>query len=364
MKRTLSILIVGILIFSLIGCSSQNTTESAIGETTTDISENDVSETTTDQNVTSIVVTTYAVFDWIQNIIQDTNDNYSVTVLNATDNVSYSTYEPSEADLDVIDQCDIFVYSGGESWVPDVISSLNCKKINLLDILGDSAKINEDTIDLSTVTFTDASQEYIDKFYEDGASNTIESEDRGIGTEDDHVWLSLKNAELFTQYISNEICNVNNVCADTIKENTASYIAQLQTLDEEYSSMVTTTKTRSVIVADSFPFRYLFEDYGITYYSPYTGSDIQSTTISNERTAAIAQKADEIGSNELIITESNDPLDATNILNVCALNGNSNLSLVQLDSMQTYIASDINNQISYLTIMNSNLVLLEDVLNS
>lgn len=62
--------------------------------------------------------------------------------------VDLHSYQPSADDMVKISKCDLFVYVGGESdaWVDDALKSAqnkNMKVINLLDVLGNSVKEEE-----------------------------------------------------------------------------------------------------------------------------------------------------------------------------------------------------------------------------
>ena len=62
--------------------------------------------------------------------------------------VDLHSYQPSADDMVKVSKCDLFIYVGGESdtWVDDALKSAqnkNMKVINLLDVLGNSVKEEE-----------------------------------------------------------------------------------------------------------------------------------------------------------------------------------------------------------------------------
>ena len=68
----------------------------------------------------SIVCTTYAQYNWIQEIIGYDNSVFDLTLL-IKDGTDLHSYQPTIQDLAKVSSADMFVYVGGESdqWVSD-----------------------------------------------------------------------------------------------------------------------------------------------------------------------------------------------------------------------------------------------------
>ena len=86
----------------------------------------------------SIVCTTYAQYNWLQEIIGENNSTFELTLL-IKDGADLHSYQPTIQDLAKVSSADLFVYVGGESeqWVSDALkeaknknnaSALNCYK--------------------------------------------------------------------------------------------------------------------------------------------------------------------------------------------------------------------------------------------
>ena len=95
----------------------------------------------------SVVCTIFPEYDWIKKILGDHADNVELTYL-LDSGVDLHSYQPTADDMRKISTCDIFVYVGGESdeWVEDALAgaaNTDMKVINLMDVLGDSAKVEE-----------------------------------------------------------------------------------------------------------------------------------------------------------------------------------------------------------------------------
>ena len=54
---------------------------------------------------------------------------------------------------------------------------------------------------------------------------------------------------------------------DTYAANASAYIEKLSALDGAYQSAVDSATRKTVLFGDRFPFRYLVDDYGLSYYA-------------------------------------------------------------------------------------------------
>ena len=95
----------------------------------------------------SVVCTIFPEYDWVREIIGDKAENVELSYL-LDSGVDLHNYQPTTDDIIKISACDLFIYVGGESdeWVEDALAQAtnkNMKVINLMDILGDSAKVEE-----------------------------------------------------------------------------------------------------------------------------------------------------------------------------------------------------------------------------
>ena len=93
-----------------------------------------------------ILTTVFPVYDWTSEIV---GENTDVELMMLLDNgVDLHSYQPTAEDIMNISTCDLFIYVGGESdeWVEDALADAqnkDMKVINLMEVLGDSAKVEE-----------------------------------------------------------------------------------------------------------------------------------------------------------------------------------------------------------------------------
>ncbi|WP_296561981.1 ZinT/AdcA family metal-binding protein [Ruminococcus sp.] len=95
----------------------------------------------------SVVCTIFPEYDWTKEILGEHADDAEITYL-LDNGIDLHNYQPTADDILTISSCDLFVYVGGESdeWVENALAEAtnkDMKVINLMDVLGDSAKVEE-----------------------------------------------------------------------------------------------------------------------------------------------------------------------------------------------------------------------------
>ncbi len=290
----------------------------------------------------SIVCVNYPEYDWVMNILGEQTAAFDVILLqnNGTD---LHSYQPSVKDIARISSSDLFIYVGGESdkWVEKVISNSRNKNqivVNMMEALGD--KVREEEIVEGMQTEED------DEESEDEAEY------------DEHIWLSLKNAIVLTNIISEKIQRLDSVNNQFYKKNTENYVSQLSALDEEYVKTISTSNKKTIIFGDRYPFRYLSDDYGMKYYAAFVGCSAESEA-SFETIVFLAKKVDDLDLDAVLTIEKSDKKIAKTIV---ANTKSKNQQIFELDSMQSITQNDIKNGRTYLSAMKNNLQVLKAAL--
>jgi zinc transport system substrate-binding protein len=191
--------------------------------------------------------------------------------------------------------------------------------------------------------------------------DTIEGEhdhdhDHGDGAcaligQDEHVWLSVNNAIRITEAISHAIqgVDVENAVAWQACEKTA--LDELTALRNEYTAMMETASHKTVVIADRYPFAYLFRDLGITCIAAFPGCSSETSA----SFATIVQLTDAVKTHELdyiFIMEGSDGKVAEVVAE------ETGAEILTLNSLQ--VVSDF--EIDYLQVMRSNLENLKKAL--
>lgn len=291
-------------------------------------------------NKLNIVTTIFPTYDWVREILGAETDRAEITML-LDSGVDLHSYQPTVDDIVKISDCDLFLYVGGESdgWVEDALKNAPNKErkvIRLLDVLGDSAK----------------AEETVEGMQEEEHDQEEEAE------YDEHIWLSLKNAQVLVAAISETLQETDPARKDTYAANAAAYAEKLSALDGEYRAAVDSGKYKTLLFGDRFPFRYLADDYGLDYYAAFPGCSAE-TEASFETVSFLAGKMDALGLPCVLTIEGTQHKIAETIVQNTA---QKNQQVLTMDSMQAVTANDAASGVSYLSIMEKNLSVLKKAL--
>jgi zinc transport system substrate-binding protein len=327
-KKLIACLSAGLMIMgALTACSSTNATTK-----------------TSNNNKLSVVCTIFPEYDWVKEILGSHGNNGEITML-MDNGVDLHSYQPTADDIIKISNCDMFIYVGGESdyWVKDALKEAKNKDmvvVNLLEVLGDTVKEEE------VVEGMESEEE------------TQENSEEGPEY-DEHVWLSLKNAKILSNYIASKLGQIDSANAADYSANADAYEKKLNQLDESYQQTVNSAKQNAVLFGDRFPFRYLTDDYGLTYYAAFVGCSAE-TEASFETIAFLSKKVDELGLNTVLTIEGTKHKIAETIAQNTK---DKNQTIRSMDSMQSTTSKDAESGATYLSIMQANLEVLKDALN-
>lgn len=366
MKKSSMILctaLLGMGVFALGGCAKKAEETTTVAATSTTAQTTAAAETTQSQEVVKsdkiqVVSTIFSGYDWAREIVGENIEDYEITYL-MDKGMDLHSFQPSAADISKIKAADLFIYVGGESdaWVDNVILEPTNEKqqvINLVQVLGDRALDEE------------IKEGMEDHEHEEGETHEhaeeehdhAEEEHVHEGVVDEHVWLSLKNAQIFVQEIARALVYADPENADSLKENETLYMDELQTLDSAYQQMAENAKVKTVLFGDRFPFRYLVDDYGLDYYAAFVGCSTD-TEASFETVTFLAKKVDELNLKNIFIIENSDGKLANTISDSTA---SKPKNIIVLDSLQSISKQDMDAGKSYLGVMTENLGVLQAAL--
>ena len=291
-----------------------------------------------------VVTTIFPEYDWVRQIAGEEADQMDITML-LDNGVDLHSYQPTAEDIMKVSDCDLFVYVGGESdaWVDDALKQAKNKDmqvVNLLDVLGNNAK----------------EEEVIEGMEPEEEKEGGEEEEPEY---DEHVWLSLKNTKTLCSAIASNLEAIDPDHADIYKTNVSDYIDALTDLDQQYQTAVNDSKQKTLLFGDRFPFRYLVDDYDLSYYAAFSGCSAESEA-SFKTVTFLAGKVDELGVKSVLTMEkSDDRIAQTVIENTKA----KDQKILQLNSMQSITSEEIADGATYLSVMEDNLGVLKEALN-
>lgn len=285
-----------------------------------------------------IVAAIFPEYDWVRQIVGD-DDSVELTLL-VDDGVDPHSFQPAVSDMVTAANCDLLIYGGGESdqWLTKLeATNPNRETLVLLPLLGEQAH-QEEVVE--------------------GMEAHEEDEPEGDAEMDEHVWLSLRNASFFCQAITDALCDLNPGKADEYRANLAAYQQQLNALDVEYQQAVSAASQHTIVVCDRFPFRYLVEDYGLSYYAAFPGCSAE-TGASFETVVFLSNKVKELNLSALLVTESSDGRMAKTVAENA---GNEQMPVLTLNSMQS-VSAEQAKALRYLSVMTENLTVLQQALS-
>ena len=290
----------------------------------------------------NIVTTIFPVYDWLRNVAGE-DTRVEITML-LDSGVDLHSFQPTAQDILKIATCDLFVYVGGESdaWVEDALKTATNKDMIVLDLmeaLGDLVKEEE------TVEGMEAEAE--------------EEEGEEEPEYDEHIWLSLRNAAHLTERMGEALAKLDAAHADQYTKNAAAYAEKLKALDAQYAQAAAEAQVKTLLFGDRFPFRYLCDDYGLSYYAAFLGCSAE-TEASFETVAFLAGKVDELGLDSVLTIEGTDHRIAETIVQNTKT---KDQRILTLDSLQSVTAKGVTAGASYLAIMEANLQVLREALS-
>ena len=360
-----------------VGCSVVKNTS---GKNTT--RKNAESENTIEQNSIekgnsnkiSIVCTTFPQYDWVKNILGEEAERFNVTLL-LDNGVDMHSYQPAVKDIATAGSSNLFIYVGGESdtWVEDALKEAknkDLKAINLMETLGNSVKEEE------VVEGMQEEREYLGHSHEKSSkekqkqtqkeshenSQEINGQKEAADEEpeyDEHIWLSIRNAEIMVKNIEKAIEQLDSDNAKVYQTNAENYIKKLDTLDKQYANTIQNAKYKAILFGDRFPFRYMADDYDLKYYAAFAGCSAE-TMAGFETVTFLAKKADELRLPVILTIENSDGRIAE------AVKSNTtkkNQKILAMNSLQSVTKEQIADGSTYLQVMQENLSVLSEALN-
>lgn len=281
----------------------------------------------------SIVTTIFPPYDFVRQI---GGENVEVTML-LSPGVESHSYEPTPQDIIKINESDLFIYVGGESdgWVEGITDSLDQS--------------------VKTLTLMDCVDVVVEEHVE-GMEVEEHQEQVKIHEEyDEHVWTSPRNAKLIVEKLRDALCEIDADRAGLYEENTADYVQQLHELDLAYQKVVANGVRKELIFGDRFPFRYLVDAYGLSYYAAFPGCSSE-TEPSAATIAFLTQKVKEDQIPVVLYLELSNHKIAD------AIGESTGTQTAMLHSCHNISRDEVAKGVTYLSLMEQNLEVLKGAL--
>ena len=198
-----------------------------------------------------IVTTIFPQYDFARQV----GGEYAEVTMLLKPGAETHSFEPTPQDMKAIQNADLFIYVGGEN---DVWADL------LLDSLGDQ---KPDTLKLLDCVAT-VEEEQVEGMQGGHVGHDPEA--------DEHVWTSPVNAIRIVEKITAVMSEKDPAHADTFAANSTAYQKELEQLDADLGEAVRGGRRKVVLFGDRFPFRYLADEYGLSYYAAFSGCSAET----------------------------------------------------------------------------------------
>ena len=220
-------------------------------------------------NRMQIVATIFPQYDFARQIVGDYADVYML--LKPGEEIH--SYEPTPQDIKMIQNSDLFIYTGGENdvWVENILSSLGDegpRSVRLLDLVETSAEVHLEGM-MEEKGDHDHDGE-ADDHAEDHGHNHFEEEP------DEHVWTSPENCVILIEKLTDIICGTDPSHEEAYRRNGDAYRSAFEQLDREYRQMADSAARRTILFGDRFPFLYLARELDLTCYAAFSGCSAES----------------------------------------------------------------------------------------
>ncbi len=278
-----------------------------------------------------IVVTNFAVYDWVLQILGENPAGLEVVYL-LDSGVDLHSFQPTADDIMQVQTASLFYYVSdwSETWVPGALKTTKSTGVAITDIVEDDLLC-------------------------------AEAHDHDHGEQhnhDEHVWMSLKLAQKVCRRIFGDIAGLDPENREIYLQNYEAYIGKLSELDGKYEKTVAEGAQDTVLFADRFPFLYLFSDYGLKYESAFYGCSSESDA-SFETITRLAGVIDGKGLKSVMTIEGS----RGNVANaVISATQKKDMKILSVNSMQTITKKDMEKGITYLQLMEENLSVLQEAL--
>lgn len=275
-----------------------------------------------------IVTTVFPAYDFARAVAGEHAD---VTLLLPPGTESHS-YEPTPADIVSVEECDLFIYLGGESdaWVDTILDSTGAadKAMRMIDCVD---LLEEETVE--------------------GMEAEHEDHDHDLGQVvgyDEHVWTSPKNAAAITRAIGERLEGLDTAHAQDYAAGAEEYAGQMEALDGEFRTFFDGVTDKTMVFGDRFPLRYFAEEYGLNYYAAFPGCSTQ-TEPSAATVAFLTDKVREEGISTVWYIEFSNHLVADSIAEAAGAD------TALFHTCHNVSAEDLKNGATYISLMEGNL---------
>ncbi|WP_427189500.1 metal ABC transporter substrate-binding protein [Parvimonas sp. G1604] len=369
-KKVFGLVLAGAVFFT--GCSAK--TEK------TDKVENN-------KNKLKVVTTIFPEYDITRAIAKDKID----LELLIKPGVDVHSFSPTPQDIKTVESSNVFIYGGTDhdTWVETLTKSIDMTDKKVVKLVDGIEQLKEETVD-GMKHEHDHDHDHDDKEEKDDHDHDHDEKDEKHDHDHDHdkkdekhdhdhdeknekeekhnhdhdddeldphYWTSPKNAIKMVNTITNALVEKDPENAEFYKENAKNYIKQLEEVDKELHNVVDNAKIKKVVVADRFPFRYLFADLGLEYRALFSACSVESTASAGR---TIKKMVDYVKTNKIPVVYRIE-MGKGEMAETVAKDSGAKVKL--LHSIHTVTKDEFDKVVTYIDLMKQNIEALKEGLN-
>ncbi len=206
-----------------------------------------------------VAATIFPYYDFVRQIAGDLVDLRLVVPAG----MDSHSFEPTPADMRAIRESDVLIANGGimEQWVGRVLEAVDAPDLTVVTMMDHADVYREETVEGMEDEEQDHGQRDVSP--DDGYEEEIEY--------DEHIWTSPVNAMEFVNVIADTLSREDPANAEAYAAGAERYLEELQSIHEGFLAVSEARRRDMIVVGDKFPFRYLAEEYGLTYRAAFSG---------------------------------------------------------------------------------------------
>lgn len=207
----------------------------------------------TGESKLKVVTTLFPYYDFTRQVA---GDKVELTMVVPAGMDSHS-FEPTPADVQVIREADVLICNGGalEHWLSQVLNAVDSGSMAVVTGMDQVNAVQEELVE--------GMEEEKHHEDDDGHGGDIEY--------DEHIWTSPVNAMILVESIRDTLSEKDPENRSYYEERAKSYLEKLKKLDDEFRKVTENKKRDMIVVGDKFPFRYLADEYGLSYRAAFSG---------------------------------------------------------------------------------------------
>lgn len=285
-----------------------------------------------DSDKLQVVCTLFPYYDFVRQI---GGDHVDVTLLIAAGREVHS-FEPTPLDAIRLSEADVFIYNGGESeeWVED-----------LLDAAGENIG--------TVLTMMDHADVLAEEVQEGMQVRHGGEEDEDEIEYDEHIWTSPVIAMELCRVIGEALMEADPAHAGDYQARLDEYLAQLETLDQDFRQVVDGAKRTTLVFGDRFPLLYFCRTYGLDYRAAFHGCSGDT----EPSLATLKYLIDKVNAEDIPVVYTIE-LSSQKIADAIA--ETTGAKVLTFQSCQTVSRADFDGGATYLSLMRRNVEALKE----